>query len=142
MADTLSHATQGGLLLLTPFIRRIRTRTWLWILAFVGGFFGALPDLFGAYGNFVLHDHWTLYVSAHHGALKEVFQYVPMYWLHLYLDSLMHGEHHRWWKLDERLWLEIALWILNFFFVAWYMRIWKDNRRKYKGSITTQEEVR
>src|SRR5512140_3367202 len=45
MSDTLSHATQGGLILLGPFIHRIRRRTWIWVLALVGAFFGALPDL-------------------------------------------------------------------------------------------------
>ncbi len=127
MADTLSHATQGGLLLLAPFINRIKRRTWIWILGFVGAFFGALPDLFGAYGNYVRHDHWALYVSAHRGALKEIFQYVPMYWLHLTVDSVMHGDNHRWWKMDERLWLEIALWVLNLLLIGWYWRVWKNN---------------
>ncbi|MGA9121399.1 MAG: hypothetical protein WB699_18675 [Bacteroidota bacterium] len=127
MADTLSHATQGGLLLLGPFIAHIRKRTVLWILAFTGGFFGALPDLIGAWGNYVEHDHWALYRSAHFGAIREILQYVPMYWLHLYVDSLMHGEGRRWWKGNERLWLEIAFWFLNFALIWWYVRIWEKN---------------
>ena len=129
MADTFSHATQGSLLLLAPFIKRIRRRSWIWILGFVGAFFGALPDLFGAYGNYVRHDHWALYISAHRGELKEIFQYVPMYWLHLYTDSLMHGEHHRWWRPEERLWMEVAFWILNCSLIWWYRVIWKKNQK-------------
>ena len=129
MADTVSHATQGALALLAPFISRIQRRAWLWLLGILGAFFGALPDLIGAYGHFIEHDHWALYISAHRGPIKEVLQYVPMYWLHLYIDSLTHGEHHRWWKLDERLWLEGAFWMLNLLFVWWYVRIWKRNHQ-------------
>ncbi len=141
MADTISHATQGGLLLLAPFIHRIRKRTWLWLLAFTGAFFGALPDLLGAYGNFVLHDHWSLYASAHHGPIREILQYVPMYWLHLEVDSVMHGEHHRWWKMDERLWLEFVFWVINLMVITWYWRIWKRNRRDRYPPTSLNKEI-
>ena len=72
MADTICHATQGGLVLLSPFIARIRKKVWLWALFLTGAFFGALPDLFGAYGNIVRGDRWRLYVSAHSGRIGAV----------------------------------------------------------------------
>ncbi len=125
MSDTISHATQGGLLLIGPFIHRIRRKAWLWVLAFIGGFLGALPDLIGAYGNFIRHDHWTLYLSSHQGRIASVLQYVPMYWLHLRIDSVTHGPNHRWWIMGERLWLEIVFWTVNFVVIGWYMRIWR-----------------
>jgi hypothetical protein len=130
MSDTFSHATQGGLLLLGPFLHRIRRKAWLFLLALVGGLFGALPDLIGAYGNFIEHDHWALYGSSHHGAIAQVLQYVPMYWLHLRIDSITHGPQHRWWILGERLWLEVVFWTLNLVVIWWYVHIW---RRRTKG---------
>src|SRR5512132_1527988 len=123
MSDAISHATQGGLLLLGPFISRIRGRVWLWVLAFIGGMFGALPDLLGAYGNFVEHDHWALYRSAHHGAIAHILQYVPMYWLHLRIDTITHGPQHRWWIMGERMWMEVVLWTINLVVIGWYIRI-------------------
>ena len=103
----------------------IRKRAWLWIIVALGVVFGALPDLIGAYGNIIEHDHWTLCRSAHFGEIKEVLQYVPMYRLHLYLDSIMHGPGQRWWKWDERLWLEIVLWIVNVIVIWWLIRSWR-----------------
>lgn len=136
MSDTISHATQGGLLLLGPFIARIRRRTWLWILTLIGGFFGALPDLIGAYGNYIDHDHWALYRSAHSGAIANILQYVPMYWLHLRIDSISHGPNHRWWIMGERLWLEVLFWTVNFAVIGWYVKIW---RRKSRGTALVEE---
>jgi len=127
MADTICHATQGGLLMLAPFIARIRKRTWLWILGGVGAFFGALPDIVGAYGLVVRDDQWRLYSVAHFGKLKQVLQYVPMYWLHLYVDSYTHGTGRRWWVWDERLWVEVSLWLVNAAVITLFVRIWKRN---------------
>lgn len=108
----------------------IRRKPWLWILVGLGVFFGTLPDLIGAYGNVIKHDHWTLYRNAHFGAIKDVLQYVPMYSLHLYLDTQMHGPGHRWWRWDERLWLEVLLWIVNLVIIGWMIRSWKKNANK------------
>ena len=127
MADTVCHATQGGLMLLAPFIARIRRKIWIWALALVGAFFGALPDLFGAYGNLVRQDRWRLYNAAHTGPIHDILRYVPMYWLHLYVDSFTHGPGKRWWMGDERLWLEITLWLVNIAVIAWFVRIWRRN---------------
>ena len=128
MSDTISHATQGGLLLLGPFIAWVRRATWVWILASIGGIFGALPDLIGVYGYLINNDHWALYRSSHHGAIANVLQYVPMYWLHLRVDSITHGPDTRWWMLGERLWLEILFWVVNISCIWWYVRIWKRRR--------------
>jgi hypothetical protein len=130
VADTLSHATQGSLLLLSPFIARIRERSWLWVLVAAGAFFGALPDLIGAYGNLIEHDHWALYRSAHQGEIKEILQYIPMYWIHLRIDALLHGQGHRWWVWSERFWAEIALWLLNILLIFWFARIFRNNRKR------------
>jgi len=130
MADTICHATQGGLLLLAPFIARIRKKAWIWTIGAVGAFFGALPDIVGAYGLMVRGDQWRLYNIAHFGKLKRVLEYVPMYWLHLYVDSFTHGNGKRWWAWDERLWVEVALWLINGTVIALFVRIWKRNMRR------------
>ena len=127
MADTICHATQGGLMLLAPFIARIRRKIWIWVLALAGAFFGALPDIFGAYGNLVRHDQWKLYMSAHAGPRGHILRYVPMYWLHLFVDSFTHGPGKRWWIWNERLWVEVARWVVNLAIIAWFVRIWKRN---------------
>ena len=127
MADTICHATQGGLLMIAPFIGRIRRKVWIWALALTGALFGALPDLFGAYGNLVRHDQWKLYMSAHAGSLEQILRYIPMYWLHLFVDSFTHGPGKRWWIWNERLWIEVALWVFNIAVIVWFTRIWRRN---------------
>jgi hypothetical protein len=129
VADTICHATQGGLLLLAPFFPRIRKRVWLWILCFIGAGFGSLPDLIGAYGNTVLHDHWMLYDQAHFGRLASILQYVPMYELHLLVDSFTHGQGKRWWIWDERLWVEILLWVVNGVVIWWMVTSWQKRQQ-------------
>jgi hypothetical protein len=114
-------------MLLAPFISRIRRKVWIWVLALAGAFFGALPDLFGAYGNLIRHDQWKLYTSAHAGPRGEILRYVPMYWLHLFVDSFTHGQGKRWWIWDELLWVEVALWMVNLAIIAWFVRIWRSN---------------
>ena len=130
MADTLCHATQGGLMVLLPLFSRFRKKIWLWILAFVGAILGALPDLLGAYGNFVLRDHWNLYGSAHHGRFEEILQFIPMYWLHLWVDKFMHGPKRRWWIYDERMWLEVLMWILNLAAILWLVYRYRALRKQ------------
>ena len=100
------------------------------ILIILGVFFGALPDLIGAYGNLVEHDHWALYRRSHFGDIEETLQYVPMYWLHLQLDRLMHGPSHRWWKVDERLWLEFILWVINVVVIVWLLNVWRNQTNR------------
>jgi hypothetical protein len=114
-------------MLLAPFIARIRRTIWIWVLALAGAFFGALPDILGAYGNLVRHDQWKLYMSAHAGPRGRILRYVPMYWLHLFVDSFTHGPGKRWWIWNERLWVEVALWVVNFAIIAWFVRIWRSN---------------
>jgi hypothetical protein len=114
-------------MLLAPFIATIRRKVWILVLVLAGAFFGALPDLFGAYGNLVRHDQWKLYISAHAGSWRRILRYVPMYWLHLSVDSFTHGPGKRWWIWNERLWVEIALWVVNLAIIAWFVRIWRNN---------------
>lgn len=117
-------------------------RTWmrrkprLWILVGLGVFFGILPDLIGAYGNIVERDHWTLYRNAHFGAIKNILQYIPMYSLHLHLDALMHGPGHRWWRWDERLWLEVLLWVINTIVLVWIISSWRRSVGNLAGQRT------
>ena len=128
MADTICHATQGGLMMLAPFIARIRRKAWVWVLFLTGAFFGALPDLFGAYGNIIRGDRWKLYLAAHSGPIGEILRWVPMYWLHLTVDSFTHGPGKRWWIPEERLWIELALWGVNALIIAWFVRIYQRRR--------------
>lgn len=134
MADTVCHATQGGLLLLAPFIARISKKTWLWTIAGIGAFFGALPDLLGVWGTFILHDHWRLYGSAHFGAIAGVLQYVPMYGLHLAVDAFTHAPGKHWWFWSERLWVDVAFWVLNFLLIFLYARIWRRTTARRAAS--------
>lgn len=99
----------------------------LWMLALIGALFGALPDLIGAYGNLILQDHWGLYHSAHHGSIAYALQYVPMYGLHLFIDSFAHGPGRRWWMWSERFWLEVLLWAVNIVVICWFFKVWKRN---------------
>jgi hypothetical protein len=127
MPDTICHATQGGLILLGPFMALIRRRIWIWILALIGGLFGALPDLFGIYGHLVLHDHGSLYSSARQGAIANYLQYLPMYWLHLSLDKFTQGRGA--FITEEWTWLEVLLWIVNLTVIWWFVKIWRTNKR-------------
>ena len=127
MADPLSHATQGALILLAPFIARLRKKIVLLLLAVLGGILGVLPDLIGLYGFVLRHDHGVLYGSAHYGAVKDVLQYIPMYALHLGVDSLTHDPDRQWYGWNIRIWLQILLWLANVAVIWWFARIWKRN---------------
>jgi hypothetical protein len=141
MADTVCHATQGGLLLLSPFIAWIRRKAWIRVLVLTGALFGALPDIIGAYGLFVHHDHWKLYNSAHSGQIEEILGYVPMYRLHLFVDSFTHGSGKRWWVWNEMLWVETALWGINLAVIAWFVRIWRRNLRRTQQIALARRHV-
>jgi hypothetical protein len=129
MADPVCHATQGALMMVAPFISRLRKRVILWSLIFVGAVLGDLPDLLGGYGFYVKSDRGILYESAHLGPVSKVLVFIPMYGLHLCLDSIMHeyeresGLYHEW------LWLEVAMWIVNIVLIFAFIRIWKKNVR-------------
>lgn len=140
MADIICHGTEGGLMILALLRSWIARKSWPWVLVGLGLIFGMLPDLIGAYGNIVDHDHWTLYRSAHFGPIKQILQYVPMYGLHLFLDSLMHGQGHRWWRWDERMWLEILLWVVNAMVILWLVRTWKKDESDEQGVVPFQLE--
>ena len=127
MSDPLSHATQGALMLLAPFISKLRKKIWLWLLVPLGGTIGALPDLLGLYGFAFRHDHGDLYWSAHHGAVKDVLQYLPMYALHLAVDSLTHDPDRDWYGWKLRIWLQIIFWMVNGILIVWFVKIWKSN---------------
>ncbi len=106
-------------MVLIPVLRWIRTRKYLWAVVLLGAVFGALPDIISAYGVLILRNGWTLYVNAHEGPIAHVLQYIPMYGLHLFVDSITHGVGKRWWVASERLWLEILFWVINAFLIAW-----------------------
>jgi hypothetical protein len=131
LADPLSHATQGALMLLAPFITRLRKKMVLFLLAVVGGILGVLPDLIGLYGFILRHDHGVLYESAHHGGVKDVLQYIPMYALHLAVDSLTHDPDRQWYGWNVRVWLQILLWMVNIAGTLWVVRIWKNKRKAF-----------
>ena len=106
-------------MVLVPLVGKLRKRTLLLVLVGVGAFFGALPDLLGAFGVFILKDRWVLYNSAHGGAISEVLRYVPMYGLHLLIDNLTHEKGFRWWVFDEGFWIEVSFWVVNALLIAW-----------------------
>jgi hypothetical protein len=125
MPDTICHSVQGGLMVAVPFISQIKKRVWLWSFVAIAAFMGALPDIIGAHGNLMQHDNWSEYRVAHFGSVADVLKYVPMYGLHLYMDSFTHSMGLRWWKWNERMWLEVLLWVVNFVIIGWMIRRWR-----------------
>jgi hypothetical protein len=101
-----------------------------------GSAFRGLPDLLGLVGYTLVHDQGRLYQSAHSGSLKSVLQYVPMYWLHLFMDSYMHDPDRTWHGIYLRATLELLLWLMNIVLVVWFFRIWKRNASTV---MTTQQ---
>jgi len=128
MADPVCHATQGALMMVAPFISRIRKRIVLWSLVCVGAVLGDLPDLLGGYGFFIRHDHGVLYESAHLGPISKVLVFIPMYGLHLSLDLIMHEYERQSGLYREWLWLEVLMWIVNIVLIYAFVRLWKKNK--------------
>ena len=132
MPDPLCHAAQGGILLVAPFIRAIRKKTTLWFLATIGAILGDLPDLLGAFGYLILNDRGNLYYQAHWGSIKEVLQYIPMYALHLLLDSYTHRMEDRWTLWNHWVEFEVIAWTINLSLIVLLVLIWRkmqDRRR-------------
>lgn len=115
-------------MMLAPFIARIRKRIVLIALAAVGGVLGVLPDLLGLYGMIVQRSS-ALYDSAHHGPLRDHLILIPMYALHLGVDSLTHDPDRQWYGWNVRIWLQVLLWIVNITLIVWFARIWQRVHR-------------
>jgi hypothetical protein len=130
MADPVCHATQGALMMVAPFISRLRKRVVLWALVCAGALLGDLPDLLGVYGFFVRNDHGEMYDSAHIGHISKVLVFIPMYGLHLSLDSIMHEYEKEPRLFTDWLWLEVLMWIMNIVLIYGFVRIWKRNMSK------------
>ena len=116
-------------MMLAPFIGWVRKKYVLIVLAFAGGVLGVLPDLIGLYGM-ILKRSGAMYDSAHIGTLRDNLQYIPMYALHLGVDSLTHDPDRQWYGWNVRVWLQIVLWVVNIAVIVWFVRIWKRNQRK------------
>jgi len=132
MPDPLCHATQGGIMLVAPFITKIRKKRTLWILASIGAIFGDLPDLLGAFGYYLLNDHGNLYYQAHWGHIREFLQYVPMYGLHLVLDHFTHRMEDRWTLWNHWVEFELVAWAINISLIILLAMVWRrmqDRRR-------------
>lgn len=128
-------------MLLAPFIGRMHRRVWMWLLAITGAVLGSLPDLLGLIGFFILRDNGRLYNIAHSGAIKEIIQYIPMCWLHLWLDSFMHDPERTWEGFYLRASLSVLMWVANAVMIWWYVRIWQRNRRKYARRLHAMKEA-
>jgi hypothetical protein len=116
-------------MMLAPFIGWVRRKAVLITLAVAGGVLGVLPDLIGVYG-FIFAPGGEHYNSAHAGDLRDHLIYIPMYALHLAVDSLTHDPDRQWYGWNVRVWLQIVLWIVNIALVVWFIRIWKKNQRE------------
>ena len=114
-------------MMLAPFIAWVRKKYILIALAVVGGVLGVLPDLLGLYGMIVRRSG-QIYDSAHIGMLRDHLHYIPMYALHLGVDSLTHDPDRQWYGWNVRVWLQIVLWIVNIVIIVWFYRIWKRNQ--------------
>ena len=128
MADPISHTTQGALMMVAPFIFRIKSKVKLWSLITIGALLGGAPDLIGWYGYRIEHDKWQLYENAHTGPISDILWYIPMSALHLYLDKVTHGLGDRWDLWSKRTMLEAALWVVNISIIILFVKIWKKNR--------------
>lgn len=101
--DIISHGIQGGLII-APFIKRWSdTAFWLIVSFFI--LQGLAPDLIGAYGNLILHDSWSLYISAHSGEIWETLKWFPGYFLHVSVDVWCHNQGGGWSALGW--WIEV-----------------------------------
>ena len=116
-------------MMLAPFIARLHSRVRLWVLAAVGAFFGILPDLVALVGFGILRDKGGLWFSAHGGQVSDVLQYIPMYALHIAIDSLTRDPEQEWHGLNVRVWVQVVLWLLNISVGYWFYRIWRRNVR-------------
>jgi hypothetical protein len=116
-------------MLLAPFISHLRKRFWVWMLVVLGAVLGVLPDIVWLYGLIVGRETGGLYGSAHYGAIRDVLQYVPMYALHLGIDSLTHDPDRQWYGWNVRIWLQVILWGVNIVVIVWFARIWRRNLR-------------
>jgi len=125
MADPVCHATQGALMMVAPFISRLRKKAVLWTLILVGAILGDLPDLLGVYGFFIMNDHGELYDSAHTGHIGKILVFIPMYGLHLCLDSIMHEMERERNIFSEWFWIEVAMWVVNILLIYAFVRMWK-----------------
>jgi len=101
-----------------------------WWLIFFGALIGALPDLIGIYGNYILYDNWNLYLSAHSGSIYNILRYTIIYTIHPYLDTFMHGEGKEWWIWNQRLWLEIVIILINAIGIYYFFK-WKAKIKEY-----------
>ncbi len=124
--------------MLAPFIARIRRKLVLVSLAVVGGILGVLPDLIGLFGM-IFPRFGEAYDSAHSGALRDYLQYIPMYALHLGVDSLTHDPDRQWYGWNVRVWLQALMWIMNIVVIIWFVRIWKRNRSEAQNEGTQSE---
>ena len=135
MPDPLCHATQGGLMMVAPFLRFIRHKSTLIALAVVGAILGDLPDIIGVFGEFILKDDQKLYWSAHTGSIAGVLHYIPMYWLHIFLDTFTHTMEDRWSVWNEWVGFEAVAWTLNILVITWFVRIWKKKRDERRHAL-------
>jgi hypothetical protein len=137
MPDPLCHAAQGSIMMVGPFITRIRRKSTLFFLAFAGAILGDLPDLIGAYGILFRHDNGDLYRAAHLGEIKEVLQYIPMYWLHLFLDSFTHTMEDRMSLWNEWVGFEAVAWTINLALIALLIWIWRKKAAERRSALAT-----
>ena len=121
-------------MMLAPFIAWVRKKYVLLAIAFVGGVLGVLPDLLGVFGM-IFKRYGGLYDSAHIGPLRDQLVYIPMYALHLGVDSLTHDPDRQWYGWNVRVWLQILMWIVNIAIIVWFYRIWKKNQSEVRGGV-------
>jgi len=102
--DTISHAV-GGYLISASFGLHME-------INIASAIFGALPDIIGYAEKIIKKDNlaWSWYEKAHNEWIPLMI--IPSYGFHVLLDSFTHGEGMKWWKKDERLWMEILYWII------------------------------
>ncbi len=135
MPDPICHMTQGGLMLVAPFLKTVRRKRTLATIATLGALAGDLPDLIGVFGVLFEHDNGRLYQVAHTGFIKDVLQYIPMYWLHIFLDSFTHSMEDRWSFWNDWVGFEAVAWAINIILIAWFVHIWRkgSRRRHHRG---------
>lgn len=132
--DTIGHGVQSGAIVWLLGLIWRKIKPYLSHIIIISAFFGILPDIIGWYGKFILKTGWVVYNSAHFGEIYHYLKYFPTYWLHCYLDSIMHGSN-AWWVLGTLgFYMEVVMWLVNAGMVYVIVRIIKHQKQHQNGT--------
>ena len=105
--DTLNHGVAGYLIFKTVGLPEP--------VSIVHGVISMMPDIIGFIEKIYYWDsqRWNWYSKVHQLKWMRV---IFGWGLHIFLDKYTHGEGKRWWKWNERLWVEVLSWLVLIIF--------------------------